>query len=284
MDLWRKRITSSMPRKMQGTSTGDFLSSSAWFILPLSNPFQTCPAAHMQLQLGVKNKHEAAKCLLVSPTPSSRDLPGTFACILGSGAAPGQAVGLQAPPPDPTAAGTDCQRAAQPHSFVAFLPLAAAVPSCFHKAARRNNQTDCLPTGWVPGHLQGQLVGHRSPCFLSDTRGYWLQARAVLLLHRCLLLAHLKRTRYPVVQMGCILLGMPASLSRTECPTSPTLHPAAFSSSELKGTAACLGWRGSGFSFTLKSFLSGSPKRNLSSSPLRHWDKHPVTSAQCLLA
>lgn len=73
----------------------------------------------------------------------------------------------------------------------------------------------------------------------------------MLLLHRCLLLAHLKRTRYPVVQTGCILLGMPASLSRTECPTSPTLHPAAFSSPELKGTATCLVWRGSDFSSLL---------------------------------
>lgn len=51
----------------------------------------------MQLQLSVENKDEAAKCLLVSPTPSSRDFPGTFACIFGSEAALGQAVGLQAP-------------------------------------------------------------------------------------------------------------------------------------------------------------------------------------------
>lgn len=104
------------------------------------------------------------------------------------------------PPPSPTAAGTNCQGAARPHGFVAFLPLVTNVPPCFRDAVQGNNQPDCLLSGWVPRHLHGQLVWHRSPCFVSDTRGYWGQAGAVLLLlHRCLLLAHLKRTRYPVV-------------------------------------------------------------------------------------
>lgn len=75
-------------------------------------------------------------------------------------------------PPSPTAAGANCQQAARLHGFVAFLPLVTTVPSCFRDAVRMNNQKDCLLLGWVPGHLQGQLVWHRSPCFFSDTRGY----------------------------------------------------------------------------------------------------------------
>lgn len=62
-------------------------------------------------------------------------------------------------------------------------------------------QPDWLSPRRVGAWASAQPVGkaQKPLFFLSDTRGYWLQARAVLLLHRCLLLAHLKRTRHPVV-------------------------------------------------------------------------------------
>lgn len=184
-------------------------------ICPASNPCWTHPAAHTQLWLHVKSKREGSElfacfshqrlalnlhfeswvqsCSWLSCWPSGR---GT-----GKGMRTGTG-----PPSFPPSLPDSCRRqlpasrAAQPHGFVAFLPLVTTVPSCFRDAVQRNNRMDCILLGWVPGHLHSQLVWHRSPCFFSDTRGYWWQAGAVLLLlHRCLLLAHLKRTRYPVV-------------------------------------------------------------------------------------
>lgn len=146
--------------------------------------------AHFSLQRCALNlclKARVQSCPWLSCWPSGR------------GTGMGMGTGPPSFPPSPTAAGTNCQQAARPHGFVAFLPLVTTVPSCFRDAVQRNNRTDCLLLGWVPGHPHSQLIWHRSPCFFSDTRGYWWQAGTVLLLHRCLLLAHLKRTRYPVV-------------------------------------------------------------------------------------
>lgn len=145
--------------------------------LILSKPvlLHTHGSSYVQ-RTGVKERNI---CSFLLPL-SSRALPGTFAQSRGSEAALGQAVGHQgrrgegwgrAPPPAPTAAGTDCQRAAQRRRFVAFLPLTVTVPSSFCDAARRNNQTACLPAGCVPGHLHSQLVRHRSPCFFKRHQG-----------------------------------------------------------------------------------------------------------------
>lgn len=163
-----------MLRKKQGTGTGDFLCLPLCDSSCLSNPFQTCPAAHAQLQLCAKNRREGAKHLLISPTTFLQSFAWDLcpelrvrscpwlSCwpsgLLGRGPGPGR-------PPCPNSCRHRLPASGTVAVFRGFSSSRCYCSLFFCDAARRNNQTDCLPAGWVPGHLHSQLVRHRSPCF-----------------------------------------------------------------------------------------------------------------------
>lgn len=76
----------------------------------------------------------------------------------------GTGTGPPSLPPSPTAAGANCQRAARPHGFVAFLPLVINVPSCFRDAGAEEQPGGLSPLGmgawasaWPVGTAQEPL-------------------------------------------------------------------------------------------------------------------------------
>lgn len=214
---WRKRIATRVPHKKQGTSTGDFLclprcDSSCPSLIPAEPVLLRTRSSGYVWRASMRGWNVCSflppeicfKPLLRVPGPKL-PLAELFAVRARDEDRDGDGNGDRDRPALPPSLPPRQLQAPiaseQPGRMVLwlFFPSLLMFLLVSVMLVRRNNRADCLLSGWVPGHRHGQLVRHRSPCSFSDTRGYWWQPGAVLLLHRCSLLAHLKRTRYPVV-------------------------------------------------------------------------------------